>query len=149
MPPSSESGSPPTSLRLDVVTPDRVLVAESVDEVVLPGSQGSFGVLPGHAPLLTDLDIGPLEYRRGGERRRLAVAGGFVEVLPDRVTVLAETAEAPEDIDLARAEKAKERAEARLKGTETETDFERAQKALRKAMLREAVAQGGHRREGP
>lgn len=149
MPPSSSAGTPPRSLRLDVVTPERVLVAESVDEVVLPGSQGSFGVLPGHAPLLTDLDIGPLEYRRGQERRRLAVAGGFVEVLPDRVTVLAETAEAPEDIDLARAEKAKERAEARLKGTETETDFERAQKALRKAMLREAVARGGHRREGP
>jgi F-type H+-transporting ATPase subunit epsilon len=139
----------PDKLRLDVVTPERHLVAESVDEVVLPGSQGSFGVLPGHAPLLTDLDIGPLEYRRGQERRRLAVAGGFVEVLPDRVTVLAEVAEAAEDIDLARAEKAKERAEQRLKGGETETDFERAQKAMRKALLREEVARTHHRREGP
>ena len=139
----------PDKLRLDVVTPERHLVAESVDEVVLPGSQGSFGVLPGHAPLLTDLDIGPLEYRRGQERRRLAVAGGFVEVLPDRVTVLAEVAEAAEDIDLARAEKAKERAEQRLKGGEPETDFERAQKAMRKALLREEVARTHHRREGP
>jgi F-type H+-transporting ATPase subunit epsilon len=139
----------PRTLRLDVVTPERHLVAESVDEVVLPGSMGSFGVLPGHAPLLTDLDIGPLVYRRGQERRALAVAGGFVEVLPDRVTVLAEVAEAAEDIDLARAEKAKERAEQRLKSHEPETDFERAQKAMRKALLREEIARTRHRREGP
>ena len=139
----------PATLRLDVVTPERVLVSEAVDEVVLPGSMGSFGVLPGHAPLLTDLDIGPLQYRRGQERRTLAVAGGFVEVLPDRVTVLAEVAEAPEDIDMARVGEAKQRAEQRLKSTEAETDFERAQKALRKALLRESIATGGHRREGP
>ena len=140
---------PSNSLRLDVVTPERILVTESVGEVVLPGSQGSFGVLPGHAPLLTDLDIGPLVYRRGTERRALAVAGGFVEVLPDRVTVLAEVAEAAEDIDLARAEKAKERAEQRLKSQEPETDFERAQKAMRRALLREEIARTPHRREGP
>ncbi|HZN03285.1 MAG TPA: F0F1 ATP synthase subunit epsilon, partial [Candidatus Polarisedimenticolia bacterium] len=130
---------PPETLRLDVVTPERVLVAESVDEVILPGSQGSFGVLPGHAPLLTDLDIGPLVYRRGQERRELAVAGGFVEVLPDRVTVLAEVAEAPEEIDVARAEQAKERAEQRLKTAAPDTDYERAQQAMRKALLRAEV----------
>jgi len=140
---------PPETLRLDVVTPERVLVAESVDEVILPGSQGSFGVLPGHAPLLTDLDIGPLVYRRGQERRELAVAGGFVEVLPDRVTVLAEVAEAPEEIDVARAEQAKERAEQRLKSAAPETDFERAQQAMRKALLRAEVGKSRHRREGP
>jgi F-type H+-transporting ATPase subunit epsilon len=140
----------PDKLRLDVVTPERHLVAESVDEVVLPGSQGSFGVLPGHAALLTDLDIGPLEYRQGQERRRLAVAGGFVEVLPDRVTVLADVAEAAESIDVARAEKAKERAEQHLQSHDPETDFDRAQKALRKALLREEVARTPHhRREGP
>ena len=143
------SGGLPQTLRLDVVTPERVLVAESVDEVVLPGSMGSFGVLPGHAPLLTDLDIGPLVYRRGQDRHTLAVAGGFVEVLPDRVTVLAEVAEAPEDIDVARAEQARQRAEARLKGTEAETDFERAQKAMRKALLRADVGKTRHHREGP
>lgn len=149
MPPSSFTGTSPRTLRLDVVTPERVLVADSVDEVVLPGSMGSFGVLPGHAPLLTDLDIGPLVYRRGSERRELAVAGGFVEVLPDRVTVLAEVAEAPEDIDVARAEKAKERAEQRLKAAAPDTDFERAQQAMRKALLRAEVGKSRHRREGP
>jgi F-type H+-transporting ATPase subunit epsilon len=139
----------PDKLRLDVVTPERHLVAESVDEVVLPGSQGSFGVLPGHAPLLTDLDIGPLTYRRGSERRELAVAGGFVEVLPDRVTVLAEVAEAPEEIDVARAEQAKERAEQRLKTAAPDTDYERAQQAMRKALLRAEVGKSRPRREGP
>jgi F-type H+-transporting ATPase subunit epsilon len=140
---------PPEKLRLDVVTPERHVVAESVDEVVLPGSMGSFGVLPGHAPLLTDLDIGPLMYRRGQERRQLAVAGGFVEVLPDRVTVLAEVAEPAEEIDVARAEQARERAEQRLKSVEPETDFERAQAAMRKAMLRAEIGKSPHRREGP
>ena len=149
MPPSSSPGTLPRTLRLDVVTPERVLVAESVDEVVLPGSQGSFGVLPGHAPLLTDLDIGPLTYRRGQEKRALAVAGGFVEVLPDRVTVLAEVAEAPEEIDVARAEQAKERAEQRLKAAAPDTDFERAQQAMRKALLRAEVGKTRHHREGP
>jgi len=139
----------PDKLRLDVVTPERHLVAESVDEVILPGSQGSFGVLPGHAPLLTDLDIGPLVYRRGQERRELAVAGGFVEVLPDRVTVLAEVAEAPEEIDVTRAEQAKERAEQRLKSATPDTDYERAQQAMRKALLRTEVWKSRHRREGP
>ena len=145
MPPSTSPGT----LRLDVVTPERVLVAESVDEVVLPGSQGSFGVLPGHAPLLTDLDIGPLIYRRGQEKRALAVAGGFVEVLPDRVTVLAEVAEASDDIDVARAEQAKERAEQRLKTAAPDTDYDRAQQAMRKALLRAEVGKTRHRREGP
>ena len=139
---------PPEAIRLDVVTPERKIVSESVDEVILPGSQGSFGVLPGHAPLLTDLDIGPLVYRRGTERRQVAVAGGFVEVLPNRVTVLAEVAEPAEEIDVERADRARARAEERLKGKDPETDFERAQTAMRKAMLRAEVGRTRHHREG-
>jgi F-type H+-transporting ATPase subunit epsilon len=125
------------------------VVSTTVDEVVLPGRLGSLGVLPGHAPLLTDLDIGALTYRRGSERRSVAVAGGFAEVLPDRVTVLAEVAEPAEEIDVERATKARERAEQRLKAPEAETDFERAQQAMRKALLREEIAKSRHRREGP
>jgi F-type H+-transporting ATPase subunit epsilon len=139
----------PETLQLDVVTPEKRVVSMTVDEVVLPGRLGSFGVLPGHAPLLTDLDIGPLVYRRGSEHRAVAVAGGFAEVLPDRVTVLAEVAEPAEEIDVPRAEKARERAEQRLKAPEPETDFEREQASLRKALLREEVAKTRHHREGP
>ncbi|HEV8121761.1 MAG TPA: F0F1 ATP synthase subunit epsilon [Candidatus Polarisedimenticolia bacterium] len=139
----------PETLQLDVVTPERRVVSTTVDEVVLPGRLGSLGVLPGHAPLLTDLDIGALTYRRGSERRSVAVAGGFAEVLPDRVTVLAEVAEPAEEIDVERATKARERAEQRLKAPEAETDFERAQQAMRKALLREEIAKSRHRREGP
>src|SRR5262252_3083351 len=94
----------PTSLTLELVTPDRALVSEQVDEVELPGSAGYFGVLPGHAPLLASLQVGELWYRKGQEKHYLAVAFGFVEVLPDKVTVLAQIAERAEDIDQARAE---------------------------------------------
>jgi F-type H+-transporting ATPase subunit epsilon len=139
----------PETLQLDIVTPEKRVVSMTVDEVVLPGRLGSLGVLPGHAPLLTDLDIGALTYRRGEERRSVAVAGGFAEVLPDRVTVLAEVAEPAEEIDVERAAKARERAEQRLKAPEAETDFERAQQAMRKALLREEIARSRHRREGP
>src|ERR1700750_3303687 len=101
----------PTKLTLEIVTPDRSLVTETVDEVELPGSQGYFGVLPGHTPLLATLSVGELWYRTGADKHFLAIAFGFVEVLPARVTVLAQIAEKAEEIDVARAEAAKRRAE--------------------------------------
>ena len=134
----------PESITLDVVTPDKRLCSLQVDEVVLPGSEGSLGVLPGHAPLLTALDVGPLMYRRGAEKTYMALAEGFAEVLPDRVTVLAHVGERAEEIDAARAEKARERALGRLKSPDPETDFKRAQLALQKAVIRIQVA-GMHR----
>jgi len=125
----------PQSIRLEIVTPEQRLVNEVVDEVVLPGSEGSLGVLPGHIPLLSTLGIGWLMYRRGDLRRYLAIAWGFVEVLPDRVSVLAEIAERAETID-------RERALERLRGRVPGTDFERAQIALQKAVIRIQVAEG-------
>ena len=104
----------PAKIQLEIVTPDRSLVREDVDEVQLPGAEGYLGVLPGHTPLLTTLKVGELWYRTGSERHYLAIAFGFAEVLPDRVTILAQIAERAQDIDVERAEAAKKRAEERL-----------------------------------
>ena len=120
----------PTKLLLEVVTPDRSLIREEVDEIQLPGSEGYFGVLPGHTPLLATLRVGELWYRVGQEKQFLAIAGGFVEVLPDHVTVLAQIAERAEDIDVARAEAARKRAEERLAQPVPDIDFERARIAM-------------------
>ena len=136
----------PSKIDLEIVTPERRLAAQEVDEIVLPGSEGSFGVLPGHAPLLASLGIGELVYRSGSETSRLAVSGGFVEVLPDRVSVLAHVAERGEEIDVARAEKARERAQERLRGTDPDVDFARAQDAMRRSLLRLGVATQHHKR---
>ena len=130
----------PTKLTLEVVTPDRALVSEQVDEIQLPGSEGYFGVLPGHTPLLATLQVGEMWYRIGQEMHYLAIAFGFAEVLPDRVTVLAQLAERPEDIDVSRAEAAKKRAEERLAQSPVDHDFERARIALMKALIRLQVA---------
>ena len=130
----------PTRLALEIVTPDRALVNEQVDEVQLPGSEGYFGVLPGHAPLLTMMQVGEMWYRTGQEKHHLAVAFGFVEVLPDRVTVLAHVAERAQDIDVARAEAAKKRAEERVATPRSDMDFERARIALMKSLIRLQVA---------
>jgi F-type H+-transporting ATPase subunit epsilon len=132
----------PTSLTLEIVTPDQSLVAEKVDEVEIPGSDGYFGVLPGHTPLLSTLAIGEMWYRRGQEKFFLSLAGGFAEVLPDKVTILAEIAERAEDIDRARAERAKQRAEERLKAPPTDRgmDFERARISMLKSLIRLQVA---------
>ena len=132
----------PESIHLEIVTPEQRLVNEVVDEVILPGSEGSLGVLPGHTPLLTTLGIGGLTYRRGATRRHLAIARGFAEVLPDRVSVLAEIAERAEGIDRERALKARERAVARLRGRTAEAGFERAQVALQKAIIRIQLSEG-------
>ena len=131
----------PTKLTLEIVTPDRSLVTEQVDEVELPGSEGYFGVLPGHSPLLASLQVGELWYRIGDEKHYLSVAFGFVEVLPEHVTVLARIAEKAQDIDVARAEAAKKRAEERVSASpRPDIDFERARVALMKSMIRLQVA---------
>lgn len=130
----------PTKLALEIVTPDRALVREDVDEVQLPGQEGYFGVLPGHTPLLAVLKVGELWYRIGQEKHYLAVAGGFVEVLPDRVTVLAQIAERAHEIDVARAEAARQRAQERLAPPARDTDLDRARIALSKSLIRLQVA---------
>jgi F-type H+-transporting ATPase subunit epsilon len=131
----------PTHLQLQVVSADRMLVNEQVDEVEIPGAEGYFGVLPGHTPLLATLQVGQLWYRRGQHVQYLSIAFGFAEVQPDRVTILAQIAERADEIDVARAEAAKRRAEERLaKTTTVDIDFERARIALMKALVRLQVA---------
>ena len=130
----------PTHLTLEIVTPDRSVVTERVDEVEIPGSEGYFGVLPGHTPLLATLNVGELWYRKGGEVVYVSIAFGFAEVLPDRVTILAQLAERPEEIDVARAEAAKRRAEDRLAAPSQDLDYERVRIALMKSLVRLQVA---------
>ena len=124
-------------LPLELATPTRAVITAQVDEVVAPGSEGYFGVLPGHAPFLATLGIGALTYRVGREEYHVAIAGGFAEVRNDKVIILADTAETPADIDRARAERARERAEARLSGrTQEDIDYNRAMAALARALAR-------------
>jgi F-type H+-transporting ATPase subunit epsilon len=130
----------PTSIELQIVTPDRLLVREQVDEVEIPGTEGYFGVLPGHTPLLASLAVGELWYRKGQEKTYLSIAYGFAEVLPDRVTILAHLAERAEEIDAARAEEARKRAEARLAAPRSDIDYERARAALVKSLTRLQVS---------
>ena len=132
----------PEEIELIVVTPERQLLQEPVVEVTIPGLDGALGVLPGHAPLMTELGNGELSYRQGTTSQpvSLAVLRGFAEVLGNRVTVLAETAERAEEIDLARAEAAKARAEKRLASTDSNIDWDRATVALERAVIRVQVA---------
>src|SRR5471032_2077671 len=130
----------PTKIQLLVVSADRSLVNETVDEVEIPGFDGYFGVLPGHTPLLAVLSVGELWYRQGSEKHYLAIAYGFAEVQPDRVTILAQIAEKADEIDLARAEAAKKRAEERIVRATVDMDAERARVALMKALIRLQVA---------
>jgi F-type H+-transporting ATPase subunit epsilon len=129
----------PTSIDLQIVTPERMLVHEQVDEVEIPGVEGYFGVLPGHTPLLAALSVGELWYRKGQEKTYLSIAYGFAEVLPDRVTILAQLAERAEEIDIERAEAARARAAERL-GTTSEVDYQRARIALSKSLTRLQVS---------
>jgi F-type H+-transporting ATPase subunit epsilon len=132
-------------LTLEIATPTRLAVSEPVDEVVAPGGEGFFGVLPGHAPFLTTLGIGEVTYRAGRDERYLAVAGGFAEVRNDKVIILADSAERPEEIDRGRAERARERAERRLSGRSgEEVDFARAAAALARALMRLQTAGRAH-----
>jgi F-type H+-transporting ATPase subunit epsilon len=130
------------TFQLEIVTPEKKIVDRAAEEVQIPGKNGYLGVLPGHAPLITELAVGEITFRSGAEEHRLAVAWGFAEVLPDKVTILAETAESPSEIDVARARKAKERAEQRLTSGDPSVDVERSLDALHKAETRLEVAAG-------
>jgi F-type H+-transporting ATPase subunit epsilon len=130
----------PTKLQLQIVSADRSLLNETVDEVVIPGFDGYFGVLPGHTPMLAVLQVGELWYRQGQEKHYVSIAFGFAEVLPDRVTILAQIAEKADEIDLARAEAAKKRAEERLARPAVDMDAERARISLLKALIRLQIA---------
>lgn len=127
-------------ISLEIVTPDRQLVKEMADEVTAPGSEGYFGVLPGHIPFLTTLKIGEVAYRRERETRYLAVSWGYAQVEPTKMVILAEVAEPAEEIDIERAQRARMRAEKRLEEKTEELDFERARAALEKALIRIQVA---------
>jgi F-type H+-transporting ATPase subunit epsilon len=136
-------------LLLEIVTPERQVFSDEVDSVVCPGVEGELGILPHHAPLLTTLGVGELRIRRAGEEEFFAIAGGFLQVRPDKVVVMAETADIASEIDLERAVAARREAEQQLsENFEEPADLARARAALQKALLRIRVAER-HRREGP
>ena len=132
-------------IELQVVTPERHVLSEDVESVEMPGQDGYLGVLPGHAPLLTAMGIGILTYRKGSESRSLTVMGGYAEVLPHRVIVLADASERTEEIDGSRAQAALDRAKAHLPGANaTEADWDAANAAIKRASVRlEAATKGG------
>ncbi len=131
------------TFKLEIVTPEKKVVNTTAEEAQIPGKNGYLGILPGHAPLITELAVGEITYREGSgssAEQRLAVAWGFAEVLPDKVTILAETAERPSEIDVARAKESKERAEQRLTSGDANVDVERSLDALHRAEVRLEVA---------
>ena len=131
----------PDTFKLEIVTPEKKVVDTAAEEVQIPGKGGYLGVLPGHAPLITELAVGQISYCENSQEFRLAVAWGFAEVLPDKVTILAESAERPSEIDVERARKAQERAEQKLTSGDTTVDVERALDALHRAETRLEVAE--------
>ena len=131
---------------LTVVTPERAIVKEQVEELQIPGAAGYFGVLPGHAPLISELRIGEVGYRQGDRWFFISVAWGFVEVQSDQVRILAETAERAHEIDVERATRAKQRAEERIARGGTDIDYNRALVALERALIRIQVAAKAHYR---
>jgi F-type H+-transporting ATPase subunit epsilon len=130
----------PNTFHLEIVTPEKMIVRDDAEEMQIPGKSGYLGILPGHAPLISELSAGELSYRNGGQTHRYAVAWGFAEVLPDRVTILAEAAERPEEIDVSRAQRDKQSAEEHLKTGKSEEDFTRAEEELKTAEARLEVA---------
>jgi len=128
------------TFQLEIVTPEKKVVETAAEEVQIPGKNGYLGILPGHAPLISELSVGEITFRENSNEQRLAVAWGFAEVLPNKVTILAETAERPAEIDVDRARKAKERAEQRLMSGDTSVDVDRALDALHRAEARLDVA---------
>ena len=128
------------TFQLEIVTPARLLVKDAAEEAQVPGVTGYLGILPGHAPLITELGVGEITYKSSGATHILSVAWGFMEVLPDKVTILAEAAERPQEINIERAQKAKERAEQRLKSNDPKVDYTRAEDALQRADTRLSVA---------
>ena len=136
-------------IHLDIVTPERLAYSDEVDAVTLPGSEGELGVLPHHAPLVSTLGVGELRIRKGGAEESFAIVGGFLQVLPDKVVVMAETADMASEIDLEKAQEARREAERALEsGYHEGADLSMARAALQQALLRERVAQRRHR-EGP
>ncbi|HXR26581.1 MAG TPA: F0F1 ATP synthase subunit epsilon [Candidatus Baltobacteraceae bacterium] len=135
-------------LHLEIVTPERLAYSDEVDEVVCPGSEGELGILPHHAPLVTNLGVGELRIHKGGQQESFAIVGGFLQVRPDRVVVLAETADMASEIDLQKAHEAREEAERALETQTTPADLAAARAALQTALLRIRVAERRHR-EGP
>src|SRR6202049_765599 len=131
------------TFQLEIVTPEKMVVKDVAEEIQIPGKDGYLGILPGHAPLITELAVGEITYRKGGQTHYLSVAWGFAEVLPDKVTILAETAERTQEMDVERARKSKERAEQRLTSGDTTVDVERALDALHRAEARLDVAAKG------
>jgi F-type H+-transporting ATPase subunit epsilon len=137
------------TILLEIVTPERLAYSDEVDAVVLPGSEGEMGVLPHHAPLVSTLGVGELRIRKGGVEEAFAIVGGFVQVRPDRVVVMAETADMASEIDLEKAQEARREAERALEsGYHEGADLAAARAALQQALLRIRVAERRHR-EGP
>lgn len=134
------------SIRLDIVTAERVVYSDDVDLVVAPGIEGQLGILPHHAPLMTILQVGELRVKKGREEFSLAISGGFLEVRPDRVIILADAAERAEEIDIARAEEAKRRAEEQLSHHPPEVDAARTEIALRRALTRLKIVEKRRKR---
>ena len=134
-------------IKLDVVTAERVVFSDDVDVVGAPGIEGQLGILPHHAPLVTMLQPGELLVKTGGEEFCMAVTGGFLEVRPDRVIILADAAERVEEIDVARAEEAKRRAEERLREHPPEVDMAQAEASLRRALTRLEVVERRRKRK--
>jgi F-type H+-transporting ATPase subunit epsilon len=128
------------TFQLEIVTPEKMVVRDVAEEIQIPGKNGYMGILPGHAPLISELAVGEITYRNGTSTHRLAVAWGFAEILPDKVTILAETAERASEIDASRAQAAKQRAEANLAKSATEEDFQRVAGDLQRAETRLEVA---------
>jgi F-type H+-transporting ATPase subunit epsilon len=131
----------PDTFQLEIVTPEKKVVNTAAEEIQIPGKDGYLGVLPGHAPLITELGVGEIVYRENATEQRLAVAWGFAEVLPDKVTILAESAERPSEIDVDRARKSKDRAEKMLTSGDINVDVERALDSLHRAETRIDVSQ--------
>ena len=131
----------PDTFQLEIVTPEKLVVRDAVEEAHIPGKNGYIGVLPGHAPLITELGAGEINYRAGGEIRRFALAWGFAEVLPDRVTVLAETVERADEIDVPRAQQSLDRANGALQAAKNEEDYALANAKIQRAQARLEVAQ--------
>jgi len=128
------------TFQLEIVTPVKLMVKDAAEEAQIPGLDGYLGILPGHAPLITELAVGVITYKASGTTHTLSVAWGFAEVLQDKVAILAETAERPQEIDVERAQKAKDRAEQRLKSNDLKVDYTRAEDALQRAETRLSVA---------
>lgn len=131
------------SIKLEIVTPDRLVLSEDVDYVGAPGIEGEFGVLPNHIPFLSALGVGSLQFKKDGKRYFVFVAGGFAEVLPHKVTILAEISEKAEEIDLERAKRARERAEERMRQVQDNIEFARAKAQMARALARLSCRESG------